>query len=240
MTSNQVSYYAAVETERHNKATEAELTRHDRETEKLTADLNSIQRQRSEWDKVEQDRRYELDALYKQKYYDWEKASGTKKLQLQEELNSINKQRSDWEESAAIRRNELQAMEIGVKQDVAAENKRHNQIMEEWAAFNATTDAWWKEKQIDYQNRSLEEQSSYWAGTLLNQRVRNANDFTVNYGNMLSKTAEVNANVLFLNARTENTKVETEFVPKKFWLGFGSEMVNALKTGADIGFKFIP
>lgn len=130
MTSNQIAYAANQETERHNKAVEAENERSNKAMEELKArDLanEELKTQNDAWYKQETTR---LTREYNSMYYELQKASQDEKAWYESRLVDIENEKNNITKIYNDMMNSRKLEENLVRQGVAEEDARHNKEIE--------------------------------------------------------------------------------------------------------------
>lgn len=161
MTANQIALLGALEDKRHNEATEGEVNRHNAEVEALTAESNRITEERNKMQTDYEKERNRIQDEYNKAYLEWQKSFGEQKLNLEGQMNAIKEQEVNNQKEyntliADIKRRETDLTEKRITEEV-----RHNQEMEQFEGMRIENQKWFWDKSLDYQNRALEEQSSY-------------------------------------------------------------------------------
>lgn len=150
MTSNQIAYASAVETERHNKMMEDENSRHNIESERLSGELNAIQQQKVEYEAQYNSDRIglEYEKLSWQKQYD--SATLEQRQEIAERELAIKQQLADLDEQYKTKTLELEQRETDIKQFQAFEDANYKRNMAYIESYKASTQAMLSDKKIEY------------------------------------------------------------------------------------------
>lgn len=130
MTGNQVQYYATMETQRHNEATEAETNRYNQVTERLETRRLDLEEDRNRIEEEYKKADIELREQYNMWYEKWTEANEAEKRRLEAEGNQIQQMIAENEADYKKRIAGVQERLAVVESSQLDENERHNREME--------------------------------------------------------------------------------------------------------------
>lgn len=160
--SNRIQQQSVDESGRHNQAVEDETKRHNLATEGLSQQQLAL-----ETEKLDVERRYKTDSLLIQKeynnaYLEWQKAQGTRKLDIEQQLAGIKQREQFVDEQYKADVTRIAEMEAEIKAFAQQENERSNKAQEELKSRQIANE----EYKSFLTNKSLEYQNSYWNASI--------------------------------------------------------------------------
>lgn len=243
MTANQIAYAQNVEAQRHNQTTEVETERHNKAMESLQDEANTINEEKNRITETYNYRMTDLQKQYNMWYEKFTEANEKEKRQIDWKLASIRDEQNYITQEHNRHMEEIGYQEADIKNRTLEETKAFNSFKKAQDLAWASMEWWFKEKGLDYQERVLEEQSSYHTGQLVNESTKEWHQWVLgqesnrigwhNYFNGANKVL-LDVNRLGLDA----TKAEAD-VKLGFAHAITSFMMGAGKL-LEVGQKFMP